>query len=102
MFAIGEVKSEVYGSKLRLPKEYNLKRKDRRIYGVWDGKWLLYLSDEIAPLKSKGGKNGMIFTPHIDSEYRIAVPAYLEKKESKIKGCISTIEIRFIKEKEYE
>lgn len=95
MFAIGETKAKVVYSKLELPKEYNLKKKNRKIYGVWVGERLLYLSDEIKPLKAKAGHNGSVFEPNIDYAHRITVPSYLEQSVAYIRGCISTIQIEF-------
>lgn len=95
MFAIGEATTQVYSSKLRLPKEYNLRRKDREIFGVWIGERMLYLSDEVAPLRARAGKSCIVFKPNIDYECRIEVPTYLENKEACIKGCITTIQVEF-------
>jgi hypothetical protein len=100
LFAIGEAESVVYYTKLRLPKEYNLRRKDRKIYGTWMGEWVLYLSDEITPLRAKSGKDGNIFEVNLDLESRMDVPRYLEDKRARIRGCISTIEIEFINKME--
>lgn len=97
MFVIGEAESAVYYSKLRLPKEYNLRKKDRKIYGTWIGEWILYLSDEKSPLKSKADRNGTIFHAMIDAESRIDVPSYLDERKAIIRGCITTIQIEFIK-----
>lgn len=96
MFVIGETRATVNSSKLQLPKEYHLKCKNRKIYGVWVGNKLLYLSDEIKPLKAKSNRDGMIYEPYIDIESKLEVAATLEKKEAMITGCISTIEIRFL------
>lgn len=94
MFAIGETKSRVCFSKLRLPKEYRLKKKGRKIYGVWEGNRRLYLSDEMEVLRSKSGKN-ILFEPKIDYNGRLDVPLELDNKEATIRGCITTIVIEF-------
>lgn len=95
MFAIGSAEEKVTGTKLRIPKEYNLNKKDRKIYGVWVGEHTLYLSDEKEPLRSKAGKNGMIFDVKVHTESTIEVPRNLDGKTASITGRISSIKIQF-------
>lgn len=97
MFAIGETTAMVSSAKLKLPKEYNLRKKDRTIYGIWQGETLLYLSDEVRPLKAKMGRDKRIYKVNIDSKSNITVPSYLDNAKAVIRGCISTIEIEFVK-----
>lgn len=96
MFAIGEAQSEVSGSRLRLPKEYNLRKKDRKIYGAWAGERELYLSDEEACLKPYARKDGTIFKADINAESCMEVPAYLEGRKVSVTGCITTIKVEFL------
>jgi hypothetical protein len=91
MFAIGEKKTKVSMARISMPVEYKLKR--RKIYGCWAGENVLYISDEIPPLKAK--KGGEIFEPFIDINNNIHVPASFENRSVMIRGCISTIEIAF-------
>lgn len=49
MFAIGEKTTEVNKSRVAMPVEYHLRK--RKIYGTWVGQDLLYISDEVGPLK---------------------------------------------------
>ena len=95
MFAIGSAEERVYGTKLKIPKEYNLNKKGRKIYGVWTGERTLYLSDEQEPLRAKGGKNGKIFDVKVHTESTIEVPRTLDGKQALIAGRISTIKIHF-------
>ena len=96
MFVIGESKSKVNVTKLELPREYNLRKKSRKIYGVWVGERFLYLSDDIDSIKAKAGKDGQVFEPYIDVTNRITVPSQLDSKKAIIRGCISSIEIEFV------
>lgn len=96
MFVIGESKSKVNVTKLELPKEYNLRKKNRKIYGVWIGERFLYISDEMDTIKTKAGKDGQVFEPYIDVTNRITVPSQLDSKKAIIRGCISAIEIEFL------
>lgn len=96
MFAIGTAQVKVSGTKLRVPKEYNLNKKDRKIYGLWVGERTLYLSDEREPLRSKAaGKQEMIFDVKVHTESVIEVPQNLNGKYALISGRISTIKIQF-------
>ena len=95
MFAIGTSESTVSGTKLKVPKEYNLNKKDRKIYGLWIGEKTLYLSDEKEPLRSRAGKNGSIFDVKIHTESTIGVPRSLDGKKAVISGRISAIKIQF-------
>ena len=94
MFAIGQVETKVDRRKVTLPKEYHLRRRNRKIYGVWIGDRELYLSDELRPLQQKAGINSSTFVVTIDQENRIVVPAYLEDSKVSIQGCITTIELK--------
>lgn len=95
MFAVGEAKTTTYDSKLVIPKEFGLRRPGRKIYGVWVGDWILYLSDEINILEKKVQKKSFVFEMKIDSGSQIKLPEHLNKCEATLKGCISTIEIKF-------
>lgn len=96
MFAIGTAKTKVSGTKLRIPKEYNLNKKGRKIYGLWVGEHTLYLSDEQEPLRSKaGGRPTSIFDVKVHTESIIEVPRNLSGKQALISGRISTIKIQF-------
>lgn len=97
MFVIGEAVTQVQSSKVILPKEYNLRKRGRRILGVWVGEYCLYLSDEEAPLRAKAGKDGSIIKVRVGSENQIEVPVTLDHMKVKIQGCISTIELKFTK-----
>ncbi len=96
LFVIGESRNNVNVTKLELPKEYNLRKKNRKIYGVWVGDKFLYLSDELDSIKSKAGKDGQVFEPYIDVTNRITVPSQLDSKKAIIRGLISAIEIEFL------
>ena len=74
MFAIGTSETKVSGTKLKIPKEYNLNKKDRRIYGLWIG---------------------------VHTESVIEVPKNLDGKRAVISGRISTIKIQF-QDREWE
>ncbi len=95
MFAIGSAEEMVSGTKLRLPKEYNLNKKGRKIYGLWVGDDTLYLSDELDPLRSRSGRNGNIFDVRVHLDSAIEVPRRLDGKKAVISGRISAIRIRF-------
>lgn len=96
MFAIGTSETKVAGTKLRVPKEYNLTKKDRKIYGLWLGERTLYLSDEKEPLRAKAsGKQSMIFDVKVHTESVIEVPKQFDGKYALISGRISTIKIQF-------
>ena len=95
MFAIGSAEERVYGTKLKIPKEYNLNKKGRKIYGVWTGERTLYLSDEQEPLRAKGGKSGKIFDVKVHTESTIEVPRALDGRQALIAGRNSTIKIHF-------
>ncbi|MDO5417481.1 MAG: hypothetical protein Q4F29_09805 [Lachnospiraceae bacterium] len=94
MFAIGTAEEVVCGTKLRVPKEYNLNKKNRKIYGLWVGNRTLYLSDEKEPLQVRGGRNG-IFDVKVHLESTIEVPRELDGKKAVINGRISAIKIEF-------
>ena len=74
-----------------MPVEYHLRKK--KLYGTWVGPDLLYISDEIGPLKVK--KGGEIFAPHVDKRNMLHVPERYEGREVEIKGCITSIELNF-------
>ena len=96
MFAIGTAEVKVSGTKLRVPKEYNLTKKDRKIYGLWLGERTLYLSDEKEPIRAKAsGKHSMIFDVKVHTESVIEVPKHLDGKWAVISGRISAIKIQF-------
>lgn len=102
MFAIGTAEVKVSGTKLRVPKEYNLTKKDRKIYGLWLGERTLYLSDEKEPLQAKAsGKQSMIFDVKVHTESVIEVPKQLDGKWAVISGRISAIKIQF-EDREWE
>lgn len=102
MFAIGTAEVKVSGTKLRVPKEYNLTKKDRKIYGLWLGERTLYLSDEKEPLRAKAsGKQSMIFEVKVHTESVIEVPKQLDGKWAVISGRISAIKIQF-EDREWE
>lgn len=96
MFAIGSTETKVHMNKVNLPKEFHLRRKDRKIYGTWVGESYLYLSDERNALRNKAGKNGMVYIMDIGKESTITVPSYLEHSKVIIQGNISVIELKFI------
>lgn len=96
MFAIGEATGVVKLSKLEMPKEYNLKKRGRQIWGVWSKENELYISDEMEALKGKARNARMIIKVSLDSKNRISVPSYLDGCEANITGCITTIQITFI------
>lgn len=60
MFAIGEKRTEVNKSRVAMPVEYHLRKK--KLYGTWVGPDLLYISDEIGPLKVKKGERSLLPT----------------------------------------
>lgn len=91
MFAIGERETQVSGTRIAMPAEYRLRK--RKIYGTWVGTDVLYISDEIGPLKIKRG--GDIFSPHVDQRNMLHVPERYDGRKVEIKGCITSIEITF-------
>jgi len=93
--AIGEAKTIVSLAKLELPKEYKLRKKKQKIYGAWVGENILYLSDNVNSLKATTGEKVITFETIIDNAGRINVQKRFEKSEATIRGCISTIEIKF-------
>lgn len=95
MFAIGEATGKVRLSKLEMPREYNLKRKGRQIWGVWAKENELYISDEMDALKGKARNVRMICKISLDSRNRMSVPSYLDGCDAEIEGCISTIKVTF-------
>ena len=74
MFAIGTAEETVSGMKLRIPKEYNLNKKGRKIYGLWVGEDTLYLSDEMDPLRARAGRNGNIFEGGVNNTPKLWNP----------------------------
>ena len=95
MFAIGSAEEKVSGTKLRIPKEYHLNKKGRKIYGLWSGENTLYLSDEKEPLKARAGRTGTIFDVKVHLDSIIEVPQRLDGKTAEISGRISAIRVRF-------
>lgn len=95
MFAIGEAETKVAYSKVSLPKEYNLRKKDRKIMGVWVGDYCLYISDELSALKAKADHINKIVAITVNPDSQIPVPPRLNHFKVKIQGCISTIELKF-------
>lgn len=95
MFAIGSAEGKVTGTKLRIPKEYNLNKKGRKIYGLWMGETTLYLSDEKEPLRARGGRSEMIFDVKVHTESTIEVPKSLDGRTALISGRISSIKVQF-------
>jgi len=91
MFAIGEEKTKVTKGKVTMPTQYKLRK--RKIYGLWVGKHILYISDEVSPLKAK--MNGTIFDAYIDTNHCLHVPEVYEGWKVLIRGCISTIQLIF-------
>ena len=80
MFAIGTAEVKVSGTKLRVPKEYNLTKKDRKIYGLWLGERTLYLSDEKEPLRAKAsGKQKELLDILTSIGFDIKSDKYLKK-----------------------
>lgn len=61
MFVIGQAKEKVHRQRVILPREYNLRREGRKIYGVWKGNDCLYLSDEEGVLRRRTGKMDLYF-----------------------------------------
>lgn len=95
MFAVGQKEEQVVMKKVSMPREFNLRKKGRKIYGAWIGDKYLYLSDEERVLRAKTGRAEDVHLMNIDTENRIAVPASLEHAKVMIRGCISTIELEF-------
>ena len=95
MFAIGSAEEKVTGTNLRIPKEYNLNKKGRKIYGLWMGETTLYLSDEKEPLRARGGRSEMIFDVKVHTESTIEVPKSLDGRTALISGRISSIKVQF-------
>ncbi len=91
MFAIGEERTGVSRGKVNMPVKYKLRK--RKIYGLWAGKHVLYISDEIPPLKAKTG--GTVFDVHIDTNHCLHVPDTYDGWKVFIKGCVSTIQLVF-------
>ena len=96
MFAVGQTNAQVVRKKVSMPREFNLRKKGRKIYGAWVGDRCLYLSDEEKVLRAKAGRELM----SVDTENRIRVPASLEHANVSIRGCISTIELQFTPQKQ--
>jgi hypothetical protein len=95
MFLIGEAKGKVINGKLELPKEYHLKRKD--LLGKWLGNNKLYLSDSAHSLRFVTGDISPAISVYVDGEDRIGLPTMYENSLVEIKGCVSTVEVTFIK-----
>lgn len=91
MFAVGEERTIVTKGKVSMPVQYKLRKK--KIYGLWAGKYILYISDDIPPLKSKSG--GEVFDVHIDSNHCLHVPNSYDNCKVHIKGHVSTIQLVF-------
>ncbi len=99
MFAIGEAVGEIDQKKLQLPRGFGLGKRNKIIYGAWADDKILYLSDEMTPLRAKIGKEKGIFLAKIDATSRITVPAHLRSSKAHIMGHISTIRIEFMDKK---
>ncbi len=95
MFAVGQTSAQVVRKKVSMPREFNLRKKGRKIYGTWISDKCLYLSDEEKVLKAKAGSEEKVQPVNVDTENRITVPASLEHANVTIRGCISTIELAF-------
>lgn len=95
MFVIGETKGKVINGKVALPKEYHLRKK--MIVGIWGDDCTLYLSDNDKSLYYMAGKENACFLVNLDGDDRIIIPDKYENYNVDIKGCISTVEIRFHK-----
>ncbi len=93
MFAFGTEKGRVSGGKFLLPSAFGLKKK--KIYGVWAGEYVLYLSDDLEALRIRSG--GDAFEVYIDSRNHLHLPEAYEGCEVRLKGCISTIRLGFDK-----
>lgn len=92
MFAIGEAEGRVERGKVSMPPEYKLKSK--KIYGIWAGDEMLYLSDEIPALKAK--HRGDIYEPRIDSNNCLHIPESYNSRQVQIRGMVSTIQVSFL------
>ena len=79
MFAVGQTNAQVVRKKVSMPREFNLRKKGRKIYGAWVGDRCLM---------------------SVDTGNRIRVPASLEHANVSIRGCISTIELQFTPQKQ--
>ncbi len=98
MFAIGEIRKTVQKGKIDMPVEYKLRHK--KIYGIWAGEEVLYLSDEVPALKAK--HKGMVYEPHIDSNNCLHIPSSYNNRQVRIRGMISTIQILFLERGEVD
>lgn len=97
MFLIGETTNKVINGKLLLPKEYHLKKHD--LLGKWLGDDVLYISDSEKSLNYVAGKETICHKIKIDNEDRIEVPREFDNALAEIKGCITTLEITFHRDK---
>ena len=95
MFAVGQTNAQVVRKKVSMPREFNLRKKGRKIYGAWVGDRCLYLSDEEKVLRAKAGREDQVKLMSVDR-----VPASLEHANVSIRGCISTIELQFTPQKQ--
>ena len=100
MFAVGQTNAQVVRKKVSMPREFNLRKKGRKIYGAWVGDRCLYLSDEEKVLRAKAGREDQVKLMSVDTENRIRVPASLEHANVSIRGCISTNELQFTPQKQ--
>jgi hypothetical protein len=97
MFVVGEAKGKVLNGKLALPREFHLRK--RKLNGKWKDSCTLYLSDNDKSLNYAAGKNNDYFTVNIDSDDNISLSEEFENNVVIIRGCISTVELEFVREK---
>lgn len=96
MFAFGQAESAVSMGKVSIPKEFNLRKKGRQIFGAWTQDGHFCLSDDEKLLKNKAAKDEKVSSIKVDSLHRIRVPKKLEGSQVLIEGCISTIDLKFV------
>lgn len=96
MFAFGQAQSAVFMGKVSIPKEFNLNRKGRQIFGAWTRDGRFCLSDDENILKTKVARSEDVSPIKVDSLHRIRVPKKLEGCRVFIEGRISTIDLKFV------
>ncbi len=98
MFVFGETREKVIDGKVALPKEFHLRNSS--LVGKWVNQNTLYLSDNNGSLNFATGTRRAGFVVERIGDDKILVPLRYDNTNVIIKGCITTIELVFVKEYE--
>lgn len=94
MFLIGEAESAVHNGRIVLPAEYRLKKK--RLLLMWKDDNTCFLGETKGALKFAAGTEGPVSDVEIDAENRLPLCSVEEGCRVRLRGCVSTLEIRLL------